>query len=315
MEGRRWIAQALELINDRTPSDAFAALKHAEARIAGNLREYEAELASSEVALSYYRAADDSLGIVRAQTTLSHALLYLGRRPQARVLLEEALQLARQLGEHSRFTCACILRLFAVATQNDVVAARSYIAEAIRIHKALAHESSLAMALLDLSECELGAGEPELALKRALESLAAAPVGNAFVTCSALYGVSVCLTHLARCDEAAKRAREALDIAREFHFVAYVAWCVEQLVVLATLRPENAQGHRTLAYACAARILGYVDARLRAIGSARLPFVESHYGRVLEVLHGAIGAQVATSFMAEGATMTEDEAVEAALSL
>lgn len=314
MEGRRWIAEALELVNERTPGGAFAALKYAQARIAGNLREYEAELECSKVALSYYRTVDDALGIVRAQTTLSHALLYLGRRAEATLMLEEALQMARQVGERARFTYACLLRLFAIATQNDVVAARASIEEAIRHHTALAHETSVAMSLLDLSECELGAGDPELALTHAMESLAAAPVGNAFARSTALYAVSLCLAHIARYDEAAKRAREALDIAREYHFVAYVAWCVEHLATVATLRPDNAQEPQTL-HARAARILGYADARLKAIGSARLPFVQPHYRRVLDLLHDAMGAPVVGSLMAEGAAMTEDKAIEAAISM
>jgi predicted ATPase len=315
LEGRRWIAEALDLVDERTPGGAFAALKYAQARIAGNLREYEAELECSEVVLSYYRAMGDSLGIVRAQTTLSHALLYLGRRAEATAMLEEALMLARQVGERGRFTYACLLRLSAVATQNDVVAARAYIEEAIRHHKALAHESSIAMALLDLSECELGAGNPELALKHAMESLAAAPVGNAFARSTAMYGVSVCLVHLARYDEATKWVREALDIAREFHFGAYIAWCVEHLATIATLRRNDGRERQASLYVRSARIAGYADARLKAIGSARLPFVQPYYRRSLDRLRDAIGAPTVTSLMADGATMTEDEAIEAAISL
>lgn len=307
---RSWLAEALELVDERTPGAVLAALKYAEARIAGNLREYEAELECSNLALRYYRAEGDSLGSIRAQTTLSHALLYLGQRARAGAVLEEALQLARELGERAPFTYACLLRLFAIATQDDITAARGYIEEASRIHRALGHVSSLAMALLDLSECELGAGDPEQALAQALASLAAAPGGSAFVACMALYGVSVCLAHLDRYDEATKRAREALGIAREFHFGAYVAWCLEHLAVVATLRPDAAQDDLTRAYAGTARILGHVDARLRAIGSARLPFAQPFYRRALDLLHDALGSPVVTSLLAEGSTMTEGEATE-----
>lgn len=315
VEGRRWLAEALDLVNDRTPGGALAALKYAQARIAGNLREYGAELECSEAALSYYRTIDDSLGIVRAQTTLSHALLYLGRRAEATAMLEEALQIARTVGERGRFTYACLLRLSAIATANDVVAARANIEEAIRQHTALGHESSLAMAMLDLSECELVAGNPEKALTHAMESLAAAPIGNAFARATALHGASLCLTHLARYGEAAKSAREALDIAREFHFGAYVAWCVEHLATIAILRGEGGQEGQTSLDALTARILGYADARLKAIGSARLPFVQPHYQHVLDLLRHGMGAQAVTNLMVEGATMTEDEAVEAAISM
>ena len=298
-EGRRWIATALELVDEGTPASALAALNYAQAAVAGNLREYRIELESSQSALTRYRTLGDSLGMARAQATLSHALLYLGRPAEAKAVLEEALPLARKMGGRSRFSVACLLRLLALASQEDIVAARSYIAEALQIHDVLGHENSFAMALLDLSECEFCAGNPDLAFERAAESLAAAPPSNVFLKCTAIYGKSLFLAALTRYDEARLCAHEALDLASEYGFAAYVAFALEHLATMAGPQAETA------------RLLGFAGARLAELGSARLPFLQPQRDRFLSELNDEMGSDAIDRLMAEGAAMTEDQAVEA----
>lgn len=311
MEGRRWLAEALSLVDETTPENVVAALQYALARIAGNLREYRAELDNSRIALDHYRAIGDALGIVRTETTFGHALLYLGQRAESKQTLQEAVRLVCTLDDKARFSYACLLRLLAIV-DNDVRVARKRINEAIAIHKGLAHENSLPMALLDLSECEQHAGNFELALERAEESLAAAPPGNAFVRCTALYGSSLCLAALNRDEESAERALNALAVAREYRFAIYVAWSLEQVATLAMRRSRGEAQRRSSAYASAARIFGFVDARLAAMGSARLPSAKQSYQRALDKLRAAMGTVALGACMAEGASMTEDQAVEEA---
>jgi predicted ATPase len=311
-EGRRWIREALALVDEMTPSNAVAELNWAEARIAGSLQEYASELRSSQVALKHFRAAGNVLGTVRAQAMLGHALLYLGRTREARAALAEALPRARELGDRSRFTYAFLLRLSALASEHDPAGARGQIAEALEIHKELAHVSSVAMALLDLSECELSAGNLAAALERATESLAAAPAGNPFVRCTALYAVSQYQARLDRYDEAMRHAREALELAREYHFAVYVARCLGQIVTIEALCKDAPQ-LSTEVCGRTARVLGFVNARLTALGSARLPSVQPRYQRVFDRLQARLGGEALSERLAEGASLTEDLAVEDAL--
>jgi tetratricopeptide (TPR) repeat protein len=290
----------------------LAALNYAEARIAGTLGEYRAELESSQIALSRYRELGDSLGVVRAQCALSHALIYLRRPDEASAVLEEALHLARELGVRTPFTVACLLRLKALVTQDDIVAARGYIAEATAIHSALNHESSLASALLDLSECEYRAGNLELALEHATQSLAVAPEGNAFAEFTALHTISLYLTALDRYDEAYERARATLEQAKEYRCTVYVAWALGNLATTTVLRGGVEPERRAAVYELAARTLGFVDARLVTSGSARLPLLQPRYERVLDMLREAMGPQKVSDLMAAGAEMTEQQAVEEA---
>ncbi|MGB9652895.1 MAG: hypothetical protein WCB01_13930, partial [Candidatus Cybelea sp.] len=59
-------------------------------------------------------------------------------------------------------------------------------------------------------------------------------------------------------------------------------------------------------YARAARTLGFVDARLAAMGSARMYIHELEYGRALASLRDALGPDRVALLMAEGAAMTEE---------
>jgi tetratricopeptide (TPR) repeat protein len=296
-----------------TPSNAVAELNWAEARIAGSLQEYASELRSSQVAINHFRAAGNFLGTVRAQAMHGHALLYLGRTPEARAVPAEALPRSRELGDRSRFTYAYLLRLSALASEHDPAGARGQIAEALEIHKELAHVSSVAMALLDLSECELSAGNLAAALEHATESLAAAPAGNAFVRCTALYAISQCQARLDRYDEAMRHARKALEVAREYHFAVYVARCLGQIATIEALC-EDAARLSTEVCARTARILGFVNARLTALGSARLPSAQPRYQRVFAALQARLGADAISERLADGASLTEDQVVEEALS-
>ena len=67
-EGGRWIATALDLVDERTPSLALARLREAAASHAWTLRDWNRQLASSRSALAQYRELGDGLGIVRTQT-------------------------------------------------------------------------------------------------------------------------------------------------------------------------------------------------------------------------------------------------------
>ncbi len=308
LEGRRWIALALELVEARTPSSAFAALKHAEARIAGSLSEYERELELSHVALKHYRFLGDSLGIVRAQVTLAHALLYLGRRPEAGAVLESALPFGRELGSQCRFSVACLLRLFALATDDDVERARTYVEEALRIHRELGHESSIAYALLDSSECELAAGNVERALAHATEALASAPPANAFAECATAYRLSLCLAASRRYDEARDRARAALIPAREYRLDVYAAWILDQLATIEVLRTAPAPLGPDVA-AAAARVFGFVGTRLAAAGSCRPAFAQPLHDRALAALRTALGSNLVAKLAIEGAAMSAEQAV------
>ena len=68
-------------------------------------------------------------------------------------------------------------------------------------------------------------------------------------------------------------------------------------------------------YARAARILGYSDARIAASGSALQSSDLPMRDRTMAALRDAIGANTLVGLMNAGAAMSEEQAVEEALSL
>ena len=313
LEGQRYAASAFELADEQTPIHVLARLGYAEGIIAMQRRAYKVQLSSSERAIERYRATGDPLGIARTQDLAGQALVSLGRIAEAKTFLQEALTSARVLG--NRRLIACVLRNFgyASAVEGDCDAARDYVAEAVPIYEALGARMGAALALEDLGEFEFRAGNVELAFQLATSALATfRTVNHQRFVASVLSSLAMYLIALGRYDDAQERAHEALDLAREQQQDVLVAWTLQHIGAIAALRPHVSTERARDAYRHAARILGFVDARLEAIGSARMYIYEQGYKRALAALAAAIGPDAVASHMAEGATMTEEQAVEEA---
>ena len=310
LEGRHWVRLALDLVDERTPSKVLARLNHADAMIAVRFLEYAVALSSSESAIKHYRVAGESLGVASAQTLAGLALEALGRVAEAQARLQEALAIARRLGDRRilAFTLRCLGSASAAA--GDIVAARDYLAEARPIHEAKLGRISVDA---DLSEYEFRAGNVELALRHAMDSLV--PIrqfGHLDVLSHDLALISGYLVALDRYDEAEEFAREILDLARGHALTVVAAWALQRLGAVAALRPQ-AEEPTSQSYERAARILGFVDARIAAMGSARGYVGQLEYDRVLKMLHAAMGVDVVANLMSEGESMTEEQAVNEAL--
>ncbi len=313
LEGRRWLLCALELVDEHTPSSVLARLGYAEATIAMALQQDEAQLASSRSAVARYRDVGHSLGIALAQSREAQALLNFGRIVEAKSVLEEALPLARAV--HNRWLVGYLLRLFghACALDGDLVSARSYVAEALQNYEAVGAELDVGWTMETLSWIDFRAGDSELALRDTTESLAI------FRRFNHVRGITIILNHMARYlvsltrySAAEKSAREALYMAREHHLDVLAAYALQHLGAIAALQPQSAADPRHTGYKQAARIFGFVDARLAAMGTARAE-EQQEYDRVLNVLRDAMGADALGKLMAAGAALTEEQAVEASI--
>ena len=171
VEGRHWIATALKLVDERTPTRVLAKLSYAEATIAMCLDQDDVQLASSKRAVAQYRAVGDPFGIALAQSREAAALEQLGRVAEAKVVLNEALPLARSAG--SLWLVAWILRLVGGASwDDDLAAARDHATEALRIYQTLGSTLDAAYTMLDLGCVEFNASDAELAVRHTTNALA-----------------------------------------------------------------------------------------------------------------------------------------------
>ena len=316
LEGRQWIVSALEFADERTSPNVLAKLDYAKAAIACQRSDLEEELASSERALSRYRELGDEVGVARALSLAGHALWGLGRYSEAEPMLCEAVALARKVGNDR--VNAYALRFFALArTMNgDFAEARSANAEALAIYAALGANWGAAMTTgQDLAFIEYKAGHAELALRRATDAL---PILRTFNDPESVRAVTFMMSEyliaLDRYEEAEKGAWEALGLAREGQLDGDVTRPLQLLGFVAALRTRDTTGNRLQAQRQAARILGFADERLAVRrSSARWKSKLGGRDRVVGVLRDALGAREVADLMAEGAAMTEDEAIEVAL--
>jgi predicted ATPase/transcriptional regulator with XRE-family HTH domain len=316
VEGRRWITVALELVDERTPTSVLANLSLAQATVAQRLTEYEAQLASSETAIAHYRVAGDKLRLGSAQSLAGQALICLGRMTEAKRVLEEALQRARELGHRRLVAYLLRLRGLASAFGGDFVDARGYVAEALAILEAMDYGHEVAWALDDLGEYEFLAGNADLALQHATDALAAFRTFNdALGVAGALDCMAIYLIPLARFGEAEQCVREALDLARDRQWEVKVASGLQILGAIAALRPHVDAERTTKTHARVARLFGFADAHFAATGSRRIPLMAWQYSRVLSVLRESLGVESLAKLMAEGAAMNEEQAVQAALTI
>ncbi len=312
VEGRRWLVAALELLDERTPVGILARLSYTEATVAMALGQLDLQLASSRTAVARYRVVGDSLGIALAQSREAQALLQLGRAGEANAVLNEALPLGRSVGND--WLIAWILRLSAAASSadNDHIAARSYITEALRCYEAVGAKIDVAFTLQQLSGAEFCAGNGESALRHATDALATfRSINHARGVAAALCTVADYLISFAQYEEAETSAREALELAREHHLDVHVADALLRLAAIASLRRQGGDPD-TIAYERAARVIGFVDARYAALGSSLDGMARQEYDRILAVLRGATGTDTVANLTAEGAAMSEEQAVEEA---
>ena len=312
LEGRRWLDAALELVDEQTPPTVLGRLSYAEASIAMALGQYEAELASSRTASVHYRAVGDLLGIILARSREAQALMSLGQLDEADSALREALELARREGD--RWPVAWMLRLLGSISlaRSDVPAARGYTADALRYYEAVDARLDIAWTIDQLADIDFHTGDVELALRNARDALAIFRTFNyARAVAHELNKIATLLVALARYGEAEQSAREALDLARDHQLDALMANALASLAEIAALQSDGLAKPTILTYKRAARILGFVNARLVAIGSQWQD--ERQYDRVLATLRDAMGADAVAKLLDSGAAMTEDQAVEATL--
>lgn len=234
---------------------------------------------------------------------------------------------AGAIGEHGRNTRPVSCRLTAVVLRtmglirtllHDFAGARACFSEALALAKLSGAELLAATTAAACAENEADAGDAETALRLMTEALAAYRAINyseARHVTSAVASMAQYLIALGRYDEACLHANEALELAQATQMGTMVDASILYLALAAALRPPTEGKHVSENYTGAARIFGFVAARLAEIGIPEVYFLPLERNRALTVLRDAIGTDQLTRLMAAGATMTEDEAIAAARAL
>ena len=172
VEGRRWIALALELVDNRTPRSVLAGLAYCEATVSWQLREYQRSLTTCEDAITHYRTVGDTLGVAHAQAIATVARYFLGCVAESRVMTEDVIAVAREAGRQVWVAIEMAWLGEIIAHEGNVAQARSYIADALQIFDSFGANFEGATARCALAAVEFLEGNTELALHYAKYALA-----------------------------------------------------------------------------------------------------------------------------------------------
>jgi predicted ATPase/DNA-binding XRE family transcriptional regulator len=308
-DARRWIPAALELVDEQTPRDVIAKLRLAEAELAMHLQREALELTSARDAVAYYREAGDALRLVRAQTLVGHALHTFGQIDEARSTLEEALSTARRLG-YRWDTWRVLLNLGSCLMERDLVASRTYLTEASQLVRAADDQRNCELMAMHLARLAFEEGDAGSALRQLTDLFSNRRdfVTSRRTAINARLWIAECLMVLGRYEEALEYTSEALTAALAEHLDAVTGESLAYLVAIAVARKTSQLSGINVE---AARILGFVDACMRRLGSA--PFFRRD--QLFASLREGLGAEAFANLVADGSIMTEDEAVRRAMAL
>ncbi|HEY5425204.1 MAG TPA: tetratricopeptide repeat protein, partial [Candidatus Tumulicola sp.] len=314
VEGRRWIRMALEAAAADAPPSVVARLELADANVAMHLTLWKHMLSSARRALGLFEQVGDRRGTAEAKIVAGRALALLGRPQEAEALLRTSLEMCQTLGIVRLTGTALESLAMARMTAGDLAGSRPLYLEALSVFADIQDEQSIATVSANLAGMEFRAGNPESALRLAQDALVTQRATNNPRVALLLCNISAYLVATRRFDEARDYAREGLTLAEERHMEVQIAWAVQHLAAIAALRHGEVQSESAAKdRRRAARILGFVDARLIALETSRKYTEQQERDALLTALREAIGAAALDDLMAAGAAMSEDRAVEESL--
>ncbi len=313
-----WLDAARHSVNAETPRAIVAQLDLVEARYRGWLNQHEAACESGRRAFEAFAALGESLRVAEAQGDLGRELTVLGRAAEAETLWLEALGTARRL--RSRKLPAEILASLAEASiaRDDLKEARVRFSEALALAKASEHTMLESIVAANLAEAEFRGGDAAAALRLAGEAVAASRTFNDSTTFSVanyLSNMAAYLVALGRYEEGRVHAREALELARDVQHHTGVACSLQHVAAVAALRTPDDETSAGEDRARAARLFGYTDARLAALGGLREYTEQREYDAGIAALRGVLGFEETDALLAEGRTWYDDRAFAEAMTV
>jgi predicted ATPase/class 3 adenylate cyclase len=300
-EGSYWIVPALERINESEAPQVVARLLLAFSNLSSGKRKYE----TAERSLQLYQALGDGRLAARARFALAYGLYQMGRMEEAEEENACALTAAREWGDKPNAAHGLNLQASIGVERGDLRGGCDLFAQALAIFEAFGSELGIALVQINMAETEFAEGRPEDALhwgSKALETqLRGKNEINIAISYANIAAYRIALGNLAGARES---AREGLRRARQAGTEIYVAIALQHLALILSLTDDSRR---------AAQLLGYVDAQYKVLGVERETTEKWGYDKLMATLREKLSDAEIEKLAAEGATWSEDQAVEEAL--
>ena len=283
------------------PHDVEARLRYGLSMLFSNMGANKQVLEQALHATSLYREVNNARGLTRALSQVSARYAPLGHYDEAREAAEEALRIARGLGD--RRLLADILRRCAGAFAGDGPAeVRVRYQESVEIFRSLGRDDETARALTWWGQWEAASGNFREAAQRMLAAIELDRRNQ--VTMFLESDVAGCFLATGDAAAAEAHAREALALASKAHHRVLVGISISHLAsIAATSDPARA-----------ARLIGFAEEQLRAAGWQRADYEQKIVDELRAEIERVVSTDEIARLLAEGAAWSEAQAVTAALS-
>jgi predicted ATPase/DNA-binding XRE family transcriptional regulator len=303
-EGRMWLEAAQAAVDaERDPALAAAVALGLAATLPLSVERVER---ATEV-VAAFRKVGDERELVRALRLYGDALIFADALDASEAALDEAVAIARRIGERRRLVALLDALGAARRLRGDFAGARLRQQEALDLSLARDGVASRyhAQALANLGELEFALGNVERAAEFAAQARELFQrLGDADHAANVLLNLAAYALAGDRFDAAESYARRTLaEVAgRQQPFT--VAAALEHLAAIAGLSGD---------FERAARLLGFSDARLRSLKLLRQPTERAGYDRLSEALAAHYDADELARRLAEGAALSEERALALAV--
>jgi tetratricopeptide (TPR) repeat protein len=303
---------ALQRLQADSPTGVIAKLHLFEAHNGAWLGQYRESYEAAERARACLDDATEPSVSAEVGWRAGNALVMLENVAEGERQLRASLAAYRQIGFDKMVCWVLVCIAIARARVHDTDGAKACYAEALALARAKRFTYTALVVLGNLAEAEYRSGNAEAAVRWAAEALAGSresysPLGCAFHLCN----MAAYLVSIGRFDQARSCALEALGLSRDLRAEVVGAVIMQHLAAATALRPDGPSVDAT-DRARAARLLGYVDARLEAFRAIR-EFTEAReYEALTGALSAAFGAARFANLMNDGRDWTEDTAHEQA---
>jgi predicted ATPase/DNA-binding XRE family transcriptional regulator len=301
-DGRRWLSAALEWpgISRHPALAAKVALA-----LAGCARPGRDRLVAAKAAVKRARALADEPLLGRALTRKGVALFEIGRLDESEQVLNEAMTLHQSSPQ--REGLAATLRSFGEIwrVRGEVDRARKCYSEALALYVSIGSVCVRAGILSNLAELEFSRGETERAIVLASQAReTSARLNDQRTIGSTEANLAAYLIATNRWGAAAGHARAALRKLADGSPPLFRLAAIEHLAVIAGLGGDVTR---------AAKLFGYTDSRIHALGESRTPTEECGCRRLAAILLDRFESGELAERLAAGARMSETEAIAVAL--
>jgi predicted ATPase/class 3 adenylate cyclase len=295
-EGRWWIETALKRLDQAEHPAVVARLRRGLAMLSTGRRSYD----SAAQALALYERLNDRHGAAQATGSLAWSLIEMGRLEEAASANERALATLSEFADDRGVASALWLQGWISGDRGDLLAARNLYGRALEAFRALRDDAGVAAVLTGLAELEFQQHNSEQALRYASEALELEVRGkNATNIANNHNNIAAYCVALGDFERASQEAREGLSWAQKVQGATQITWGCQHLALVAALR-----GQAPLA----ARLLGFVDARLEELGCERGLTERWSAEKLVASLHEQLADLEMRKLAAEGGAWSEEHA-------